>query len=114
MAVEDITNLVERLEAFEDRLGVRIEALSADFNYDADDGEATLTVRGELHPQSGTELQQDVELVVAAYDSSSRIVGTESHYFEMAGFFGLEVFEIVTFVHVKNLSRIRVYPKRQG
>lgn len=87
MTVTDITNLIERLEAFEDRLGVRLESLSAKFEQYDDTG--FVKVLGELHPQSGTTLQKDIELIVAAYDSSSRIVGTGSTYLEASGFFWL-------------------------
>jgi hypothetical protein len=111
MAVTDVTKLLERLEAFEDRLGVRLESLSVFMEVIGDDC-VGLLVRGELHPQAGTELQQDVELIVAAYDSSSRIVGTMSQHFEASGFFGFETFEMIVEIHLNEIARVRIYPKR--
>ncbi|MCC6423750.1 MAG: hypothetical protein IT447_09760 [Phycisphaerales bacterium] len=111
MAVTDVTMLVERLEAFEERLGVRLESLGAQLNPLLDDL-VHLEIRGEMHPQAGTELQQDVKLVVAAYDANGRIVGTDSHLFEAGGFFGFETFEIIVQIYVNKLTRVRVYPKR--
>lgn len=110
MAVKDVTQLVERLEAFEDRLGVQLESLSAQLDV-INDESVYLWVRGELHPTSGTELGQSVELVVAAYDSASRVVGTSTRYFDASSFFGFEIFEIVVQINVKNLTRIRIHPK---
>ncbi len=111
MAVKDVTKLVERLEAFEDRLGVRIESLSAHLNAD-DDESVYLVVRGELHPKSGTELEQSIELVVAAYDSASRVVATGSEFFDASSFFGFEIFDVTVEIPVKNLARVRIHPKR--
>ena len=48
MSKKDVTSLIERLEKFEQRAGVRLEALSA-FAESDDDGEFTVTVRGEAH-----------------------------------------------------------------
>jgi hypothetical protein len=107
----DVTSLIERLEAFEDRVGVRLESLGAELDPMLDDL-VHLNVRGELHPQSGTELPQDVELVIAAYDASSKIVGTTSRRFEAEGFFGFEIFEETIGIHVNNLKRIRIFPKQ--
>jgi len=111
MAVTDVTELIERLEAFEDRVSVRLESLSAFLQVIGDDF-VGLKVRGELQPQSGTELEQDVELIVAVYDASSRVVGTDSEYFEASEFFGFETFEIFFQVDSDEISRVRVYPKR--
>ncbi len=111
MATADVTNLIERLEAFEDRVGVRLESLGAELRTLLNNG-FFLNVRGELHPQSGTELPRDVELVIAAYDTSSKIVGTSSRHFEAGGFFGFEIFEVMIQIHVDNLKRIRIFPKQ--
>lgn len=110
MAAIDVTNLIERLEAFEERMGVHLESLGAELEpmYDY----FWLRVRGELHPQSGTELRQDMELVIAAYDTSSKIVGTGSCRFQAEEFFGFEVFEVPIQIHVNDLKRIRIFPKR--
>ena len=110
MAVEDVTRLVERLEAFEDRVGVRLESLHGAM-WENDDG-MWLEVRGELHPKSGTKLQQNLQLVIAAYDSSSRIVGIKEKIFLANTFFGFEVFQMHVQLDVLKLTRIRVYPKQ--
>lgn len=112
MGVKDIANLIERLEAFEDRLGVRLESMSADIDEISDDS-LYLTVRGELHSNSGLVLEQNLELIVAAYDLAFRVVGTSKHYIESDAFYGFEIFEIVVSIPEKTLSRIRIYPTRR-
>ena len=107
----DLTRRIERLELFEERLGVRLESLSALIEIDQDPPFA-LNVYGELHPRDGTELQSDVELIVVAYDQSGRIVGTDSTNFDAENFFGFETFRIWFYLPVNEIVRIRVYPKK--
>jgi hypothetical protein len=109
----DITSRIERLEVFEERSGVRLESLSA-FVLEFDSLPIYVTVRGELQARDGTELQQDVELVIAAYDSSGRIVDTRTIYYYKKNFFGLETFDepMMIPVPVNQLAKVRVYPKK--
>ncbi|MDY0168903.1 MAG: hypothetical protein RBS80_20325 [Thermoguttaceae bacterium] len=104
--VMDVTDRIERLELFEERLGVQLEGLSAFVE------RGFLTVRGELHPRNGTELNQDTELVVAAYDATSRVIGTASNYFTSEDFFGIETFELSINLPIATVARVRVYPKK--
>lgn len=110
MAVEDVTELIERLEAFEDRLGVRLDSVGAQLEPMYDDL-IHLVLRGELHPANGTTIDNNLELIVAAYDSTSKIVGTSSQYIDASSFFGLETFEVTVQLYVSTISRIRIYPK---
>ena len=107
MAYTNVSDLIERLEAFEDRLNVRIEALSAHLSPFNDD--YIVEVRGELHPKAGMELGHDnLELTAAVYDSHSRVIGTGGGWFSKDKFFGFEVFCIDVHVPVNNLKRIRI------
>ena len=112
MAVKDVTDLLERLEAFEDRLGVRLEAMSAQLDVVDDDEVAYVVIQGELHPKSGTELEQSIELIVAVYDSASRVVATGTKHFYSSDFFGFEIFKISVEIYATKLTRIIVQPKR--
>lgn len=111
MAKIDITSKVERLEAFEDRLGVSIESYSV-FLEAHDSDSIYISVYGEFSTKSGTTLNQDTSLIVAAYDSEGRIVGSSDTYFGSEDFFGMEVFDLTFRVPVKNISKIRIYPKK--
>jgi hypothetical protein len=108
VANKDVSHLIERLEAFEDRLGVTLEGL-----YAAQDTEyGQLEVNGELHPREGTGLNEDLEVVATLYDSAGRIIGVTSERMYSNRFFGFEAFSAF-FSEVGNppVAKIRVYPK---
>lgn len=108
---KDLTSKIERLEAFEDRLSVEFKNLSA-FLDDSDEDYMSIDVHGELHAANGSELRDNVEVVIAAYDSSDRVVGTDTTYFDNESFFGLETFSSSINISVKNISKVRIYPKK--
>jgi len=110
----DMTNKIERLEVFEERSGVILNSLSAffiDFQGWAGIDTNYLKVRGELQSQANMTLQRDIELVVAVYDSSGRIIGTSSRTYLANEFFGLETFDIEVSLPLIQVSKIRIYPK---
>lgn len=112
----DVTSKIERLEVFEERLGVRIESLSAfltDYRDDNLNFNNDVRVRGELQAREGTELQQDVDLVMAVYDSSGRVIATSSNSYYAGEFFGLETFELTVEIPMNQVAKIRVYPKKR-
>jgi len=107
MAQIDFSERLERLEAFEERLQIRLEGLYVVL----DDEDNDITIRGELHPIEGTALRMNIGLVAVAYDSVGRVIKTDDHMFLMRKFFGFEVFSLyLSCPHVK-VSKIRLYPK---
>lgn len=108
----DVTNRIERLEVFEERVGVTLDSLSA-FVEDYGAGGICLRVCGEIQARNGTELLGDVDLVVAAYDSSGRIIGTEFKIYCVDKFFGLETFNLAVQIPLSQVSKVRVYPKKR-
>ncbi len=105
---KDVSHLVERLEAFEDRLGVSLQGLFA--SLDTEYG--FMSVNGELHARDSTELGQDIDIVVTLYDSAGRVVGVTSQYMDSDSFFGFEAFS-ARFSEANDppVAKIRVYPK---
>ncbi|PNB24319.1 MULTISPECIES: hypothetical protein [Pseudomonas] len=110
MATVDLTSKIERIEAFEERVGVRFQGMSAFL--EADDDYISLQVHGEIHASNGAELKDDVTVVIAVYDQSDRVVGTDTRYYYSESFFGFEAFSESLSLSVKNISKIRVYPKK--
>jgi hypothetical protein len=108
MAEKDVTNLVERLEAFEDRLGVSLEGLFAFL-----DENGYLTVNGEVHVREGTELDEDIEVVATVYDSSGRVLSTSEQVMYSGSFFAFEAFSFVKSLDEHRPAKIRVYPKNR-
>ena len=107
----EFTRLIERLEAFEDRLKVRLEALKVDIGkstagYDA------VWVSGELHPNDGVEIGEDVQLIVDILDDKGRVVNMGSYVFLREKFFGFESFMVMIAASSDDVSKIRVYPKK--
>lgn len=112
MAKKDITSLVQRLDAFEERLGVRIEALSAFESKDKYDDDADITIRGELHSVSGTSLEHDIKLEISVYDAEGRIVQTGRDYIDSESFFGFHTFEISCDVTPGATKKLRLIPNK--
>lgn len=106
IAEGDVTHLIERLEAFEERMGVRLEALFAHV-----DEYGNLTVRGEIHPRDGATIKEDIAVEMGAYDSAGRLVARDRDYIDADKFFGFQVFGENAELPIRELSKIRVYPK---
>ena len=110
MANKDVTDKVERMEAFEERMGVRLDCLSARSEY-FDDETTYVRAMGELLSRRGDQLPQDIALVAAVY-SNGRVVGTSENYYNSDEFPGLETFELIVSIPAGlPISKVRIYPK---
>ena len=110
----DCTHLIERLEVFEERMGVRVEALFADWdNEHYKPPSSVLSIKGELHPREGSKIQQNTRLVADIYDALTRLVARDERSFYAEEFFGFETFQLKILINVPNLAitKIRLYPK---
>ena len=107
----DFTRLIERLEAFEDRLKVRLEALKVDIGKSTT-GYDGVWVSGELHPYDGVEIDDDIELIVDVLDDKGRVANKNSYVFLRENFFGFESFMIMIAVSTDDVSKLRIYPKK--
>ena len=110
---QNVTNLIERLEVFEEKAGVRLEALGAHITYYPTDDNCNLYVQGELHPRDGTTLEHDVRVSITVYGLDGTILSTESTRFAAATFFGFETFSggPSGLPSPKTWSKIRVIPR---
>ncbi len=104
---KDFSHLLERLEAFEDRLGVSLEGLYVS----QEPSMGYLIVRGELHLREGTELAGNLRLVVTAYDSAGRVLEVKEQWIASNRFFALEAFSISIRAKAPPVAKIRIYPK---
>ena len=118
----DVSHLIERLEACEERLGLSLQGLFA-YRYNAyctwqEHGKVIskdlpqLTLSGEVVAAEKPAFGSGFYVVGVAYDSSERVVGTRSEGFDAAFFLGFGVFSITIQIlgEAAELSRIRVYP----
>lgn len=105
---QDITARIERLEAFEERAGVRIEALYAFIEQTSHD---YVKVNGEIHPREGLYLKQSVVLVLDVYDHHGRLLDTSRNSFTQAEFYGFQTFSILAKYVPNEAVRLRLYPR---
>jgi hypothetical protein len=105
---KDITQLIERLELFEERLGIRLEGLYAEISDDC----RWVTVNGEVHALEGMKLKQDIRIVGAVYDNFGRVIVTISWQVFKEKFYGFQVFLLpITLPPRANITKIRIYPE---
>lgn len=101
----DLTDLIERVEAFEERLGVRLEGLFAKVTRDD-----RFVINGELHARNGKKLARELKVVGTAYDSRGRVIDVNDRSFFADEFFGFEAFTMTLSYEDIPPARIRVYP----
>lgn len=111
MAHTDVTSIIERLEVFEERAGIRFEALSAQLNDHDEDEEYYIQVQGEIHALEGTSLPHDVELKLLVYDSSQRLILSREDSVDSETFFAFDTFYFNGFIPKIEISKIRIIPK---
>jgi hypothetical protein len=109
VASRALTKGIERLEVFEEKLGIALDNLSLTIS----DDYRWLTVTGEVHLAGGRSLTQDIILVAVAYDSEGSILGSDQYFVSADKFLGLDVFKIEFWANDIGLlaKRIRVFPK---
>ncbi len=87
-------------------MGVTLEGLFASV-----DDNSYPAINGELHTREGTQIAQDIRIVVSLHDAAGRVLGTSTEHFGAESFFGFETFSIMLMPTVATISKIRVYPK---
>ena len=113
--VIDLTHLIERLDALEERENVRFEALSARLIPNIYD----FRICGEVHARDGMQIANRLEIVVTAYDSQGRVLLTKSSGWANSDrlrlipkrFYGFQAFELED-KSIGDIKKIRLYPKR--
>jgi hypothetical protein len=119
--LKDTSHPIERLEVFEDRMGVRLQGLCVvqywcwNEGGQRSDGWIEIEVNGELYPKDGTELQKNVWLVVNAYDSfdpAARVVATATEVVRADVCYGFQTFSVKVETPLSKLFRVRIYPRR--
>lgn len=103
---ENIELSVERLEAFEERMGVSIEGIFAYIK-----SNNWIYINGELHCREGNELNQDIQLVLSVHNVSGSVLSSATKTIKSNSFFGLEVFSESISPCAGVVSKIRIYPK---
>ena len=112
----DISDRIARLEPFEERFGVTLDALSArleyhqrGFNEFAVGG--TVRVFGEVHSRTGQTIPSSVLVRVGVYDLDGRVMASSLGFLiDARTFFLVEPFQLDRSIPVQSVSRVLVYP----
>lgn len=108
----NITSCIERIEVFEENLGIVLSALSANISDEADsDGEYRYCLTGEIMSENG-KLDQNIDIKLAMYDDSGAVIKTDYAFVDSDDFMGFDVFEISGYITTNNIQKVRIFPKR--
>ena len=106
---KSLTRKIERLDAFEERLGITLDKLSVNVssNY------SMLTLSGEVHQSSSGSFSQDVTIIAVLYDAEGTILERKNTTLYARNFAGFDVFELVFYAEEICLiaDKIRIFPK---
>ncbi|MFW6039050.1 MAG: hypothetical protein ACOC9P_01070 [bacterium] len=106
---KDLSHLIERVEAFEERVGVHLQAMSAThvgfFDY------TTIQVYGEVTSRTGNTLAADVDVFAVVYDTEGKVVAARTCTIRAAEFLDFAVFGIQVNGLVQEPARVRVFPQ---
>ena len=103
---KSLLNKIERLEAFEDRMNIRLENFSIKVkgNY--------LTLFCEVYPNTGTNLSENVRIECVIYDTEGAILGKNDMLLVESDFFGFEIVQFIFSDVADKTGKIRIYPKK--
>lgn len=105
---EEIEN-IERLEMMEEKCGVCLDGIYAEFEVLTDDL-FFIHVRGEVQSVNGTTLEGNLSVTMVAYNTKGKVIATHSEHFNEDDFFGLSPFQLSTTI-IEKPVKIRIYPK---
>lgn len=107
---KNLLNRIERLEAFEERLGVSYQNISIKI----DNEQNWFTLFYELHSKTGTTLNEHLYIHCTLYDKDGLIITEDSGIISCKTFFGFQVIK-TRFQQdgiAKDVSKIRIYPSK--
>ncbi|MDY9924897.1 hypothetical protein [Methanosarcina sp.] len=108
MLSKKLKKSVERIEAFEEKLGIKIEnvtiVVSDSFDY--------ISVFCDIYALNGNNLNSSITLATTFYDEENNILGTPETYIDNDDFMGFESCEISSIIDANEVKKIRLYPKK--
>jgi|GEM_PF-2341452 len=97
---------IERLEAFEDRLKIRIEKLQINMG---EHGYFELFC--EINPLVGTEISDNIKIECVIYDTTGGILDIKRDFIMKDNFFGFRIL-CFTIKFNETIGKIRIYPQK--
>lgn len=100
---------IERLEAFEERLGVSIQNLSISYNYEYGNS----FIFFELHSNEGNTIKDTIIIECIFYDKEGSIIFKSHKTINQSNFFGFEILSFrIMDEFLSQINKIRLYPKK--
>lgn len=112
MKKNDLTSLVERMPAFEEKIGVTVSGISVFLQEDEDSEYITLSVGGEAHAANGRSAREDFSIKIVVYDKNDCVIGTANAIFDSEEFFGFDAFSEGIEIPTTQIGKIRIFPKK--
>lgn len=106
---KDITEKVEKLEALEEKLGIKIDGLYCE--WELEDNEYSISLTAEVFAESGN-IDSDIEFKMAVYDEKNRVIGDSSIYLFEETFAGFDTISIYLSGLIQTPTKIRLFPKK--
>lgn len=117
-AASYLMDKIERIEAFEEKLGIKYDSISVIVDYyDFNDSPWDIKILGDVIEHENGNLANfqtwNIETVVNLYDSENRIIASEGSSFQVKDYLGFTTFKVY-FNHIdsiEEIKRIRIYPR---
>lgn len=106
---KSLTRKIERLDAFEERLGISLDKLSVNVPNDHN----PITISGEVHQSSSASISGNIEIVAVVYDAEGSIVQSGEVTLWAHDFAGFDVFKLTLYANEIGLvaDKIRIFPR---
>lgn len=107
---------IERVELMENKCGVRLDALYAEYSIYDDDPDQYITVYGEIHAIEGASVSDDFKIVFTVHNSDGKVIAKNDYEtFNANDFIGLLPFEASILFELNEGSKpvkIKIYPTK--
>ncbi len=117
-AASYLMDKIERIEAFEEKLGIRYDSISVIVDYyDFNDEPWVVKILGDVIEHENGNLANfqtwNIETVVNLYDSENRIIASKGSSFRVSDYLGFTTFEVYidNIASIEEIKRIRIYPR---
>jgi len=105
---KDLTGLIERMQDFEERLGISLESVYSVYKNHGD--VAFLIVNYDLRSRGGERLLRNICVKLAVYNSAGRLIHEEGRWHSAKAFYGMESQHFEIIMDSPDIARMRLYP----
>lgn len=106
------SSLIQRIEALEDKLGIKLSGINVDISED-DESSYTITVMGEILAKSGGSLESSLSIKVSVLDKFGKVIGTGDQWVNNDRFYAIDTLNIMIDTKNKNIETIKIFPVKE-